>query len=83
MTAHTAQTVVVLLLLLLVLHPLLLQCPLLLIQVGLQICDAFTKTILVQQAVCVLQLEAVSTPQSLGRGLDSGETSWTANRCEA
>lgn len=45
--------------------PLPLQLPLQLLQVGLQLCDAFTQTVLVQQAVGVLQLQAVSTAQSL------------------
>lgn len=44
-----------------------LQLPLLLLQVGLQLCNAFSQTVLIQQTVCVLQLQAVSAVQSLVR----------------
>lgn len=43
-----------------------LQLPLQLLQVGLQLGDALAQTVLVQQAVGVLQLQAVATVQSLG-----------------
>lgn len=43
-----------------------LQLPLQLLQVGLQLGDALAQTVLVQQAVGVLQLQAVATVQGLG-----------------
>lgn len=42
-----------------------LQLSLLLLQVDLQLCDAFAQPVLIQQAVGVLQLQAVSAAQSL------------------
>ena len=62
---HTVQTVVALLHLLMAPLPLHLQLPLLLLQVGLQLRDAFPQPVLIQQAVGVLQLQAVTAPQGL------------------
>lgn len=59
------QTVVALVHLLLAPLPLSLQLPLLLLLVGLQLRNALTQTVLVQQTVGVLQLQAVSTAQGL------------------
>lgn len=60
---HTVQTGVA------VLHllgaPLPLQLPLLLLQIGLELRNVLTQTILIQQTVGELQLQAVSTAQSL------------------
>lgn len=64
---HTVQTGAALRHLLLALLPLPVQLPLLLLQVGLQLCDVFSQTVLIQQTVCVLQLQAVSAVQSLVR----------------
>lgn len=60
-STHTVQAGAALLHLLPAPVPLPLQLPLLLLQVGLQLCDAFAQTVLVQQAVRVLQLQAVTT----------------------
>lgn len=65
---HTVQTGVALLHLLPAPLPLSLQLSLLLLQVGLQLRNAFAQTVLIQQTVRVLQLQAVSTVQGLIRG---------------
>lgn len=66
-STHTVQAGAALLHLLPAPVPLPLQLPLLLLQVGLQLCDAFAQTVLVQQAVRVLQLQAVTTMKGLER----------------
>lgn len=72
-STHTVQAGAALLHLLPAPVPLSLQLPLLLLHVGLQLCDAFAQTVLVQQAVCVLQLQAVTTMQGL-------ETRWVKKK---
>lgn len=61
--------------------PLPLQLPLLLLQAGLQLGDALAQPVLVQQAVGVLQLQAVAAPQGLLKkgGGRSEEASTLAN----